>query len=145
MGFSLRQPCFLQCAEIHETVGGDNLSYPICSNRGNQALLAPKGPHGDPLGSQDFGFLVSSQFGSNIGLFEFLNRPTMLIRTLPTFWAERIEFLEFRTFAILGTRVLRALSTLFRFRPIIFEVSGISTNGHPDDFSGLRSGFCSPS
>ena len=67
----------------------------------------------------------------------------MLIGIWPT-WPERIEMLDF-FFVILGPRVLRALSTLFWFGLIIFEVSSISTNDHPDDFSGLRFGSCSPS
>ena len=41
----------------------------------------------------------------------------MLIRTRPTFWAERIGFLEFWILAILGPRVLRALSTPFFWAP----------------------------
>ena len=41
----------------------------------------------------------------------------MLIGTCPTFWAERIGFLEFWILAILGPRVLRALSTPFFWAP----------------------------
>ena len=36
-----------------------------------------------------------------------------MFQTLPTFWAERIEILEFWILAIWGSRVLRALSTFF--------------------------------
>ena len=36
-----------------------------------------------------------------------------MFQTLPTFWVERIEILEFWMLAISGPRVLRALSTFF--------------------------------
>ena len=52
----------------------------------------------------------------------------MLIGTCPTFWAERIGFLEFWILAILGPRVLRALSTFF-LNPSYFVGPGYAADG----------------
>ena len=52
----------------------------------------------------------------------------MLIGTCPTFWAERIGFWEFWILAILGPRVLRALSTFF-LNPSYFVGPGYAADG----------------